>query len=93
MNPKETKSRLIQAVRTEAVRRWGEDRWVLNLTKEYLKVLHTNGDTEATVTNRRRSVERALTEETCNLENLIGLAYCVGCRIQMTCVREEVLVA
>jgi hypothetical protein len=93
MNPKNVKSQLIQAIHTEALRRWGEEKWVVNLTKEYCKVLQANGDEEATVVNRRRSVERALTEETCNLENLIALAHCVGCRIQLICVREEILVA
>jgi hypothetical protein len=93
MNPREIKSQFIQAVLAEAKRRWGEEKWVVNLTKEYVKVLHANGDTEATVINRRRSVERALVEETCNLENLIALAHCVGCRVQLKCTREEILVA
>lgn len=92
MNPKETKSKILKAVQAEAVRQWGEDKWVLNLTKAYCKILQANGDTEATVVNRRRSVERALTEETCNLENLIALAHCVGCRVQLACTREEILV-
>jgi hypothetical protein len=93
MNPREVKSQFIQAVLTEAKQRWGEEKWVVNLTKEYVKVLHANGDTEATVVNRRRSVERALVEETCNLENLIALAHCVGCRLQLKRIREEILVA
>jgi hypothetical protein len=93
MNPKDIKSQLIQAIYTEAVSRWGEEKWVVNLTREYCKILQANGDDSATITNRRRSVERALTEETCNLENLIGLAHCVGCRVQLKCDREEVLVA
>jgi hypothetical protein len=92
MNPREVKSQFLQAVITEAKQRWGEEKWVVNLTKEYIKVLHANGDTEATVVNRRRSVERALVEETCNFENFIALAHCVDCRIQLTATRTEVLV-
>lgn len=92
MNPKETKAKLIEAIHAEAIKRWGEDKWVLNLTKAYCQVLHENGETDAKVQNLRRSVERSLVEGTCSLENLIALAHCVGCRIQLTCVREEVLV-
>jgi hypothetical protein len=93
MNPKEIKSQLIQAIHAEAVSRWGEKKWVVNLTKEYCKILHANGESEATVPNMRRSVQRALVEETCNLENLIVLAHCVGCRVQLVCTREELIVS
>jgi hypothetical protein len=91
MNPKETKKQLLQTIRAEATKRWGEEKWVLNLTKEYCKILHANGELEAKVPNLRRSVERSIVDGTCSLENLIALAHCVGCRIQMT--REEILVA
>jgi hypothetical protein len=83
--------RFIEAIKAEAIKKWGEKRWVLELTRAYCEICQRHGDTTATVDNRRRSIARIFEVKGCNLETAIALAQCVDCNFQLACTRVEIL--
>lgn len=83
--------RFIEAIKTQAIEKWGEKRWVLELTRAYCEICQEYGDTTATVDTRRRSIARIFEVKGCNLETAIALARCVGCNFQLACTRVEIL--
>lgn len=81
---------ILEAIQRRAIAQWGEDKWLVNLVREYVKIANTTGDTKATPVNRRPQIERAFKVGGCTLDTAIALAAAVGCRFQMACTQVEI---
>lgn len=90
-SPKILTERFIEAIKAQAIQKWGDKRWVLELTRSYCEICQEYGDTTATVDTRRRSIARIFEVKGCNLETAIALARCVDCNFQLACTRVEIL--
>lgn len=76
---------ILKRIEQRAVDRWGEDKWLANLVREYVRLAIAQGDTKATTVNRRPQIQRAFEVGSCTADTLILLAAAVGCRLQMAC--------
>jgi hypothetical protein len=90
-SPKILTEKFIDAIKAQAIEKWGEKRWVLELTRSYCEICQEFGDKTATIDNRRRSIARIFEVKGCNLETAIALARCVDCSFQLACTRVEIL--
>jgi len=84
-DPEELAKRLLEAIQRRAIVKWGERRWLLELTRTYCQIYQAKGDEKATIDNRRKQIQRVFEQWGCTLETAIALALCVGCRIQLAC--------
>lgn len=85
-----TAATILERIKQRSIARWGEEKWIAGLVREYVKVANANGDDKATTINRRPQIERAFKAGSCTLDTAITLAAAVGCRFQMACVSVEV---
>jgi predicted metal-binding protein len=68
-----------------AIAKWGEDRWLANITREYVKITQ-----EGDVSTRKAQIKRAFVNGGCNLSTAITLAKCVGCNMQLAHIQVEI---
>lgn len=85
-----TAATILERIKQRAIGRWGEEKWLANLVREYVKIAQSQGDDKATAINRRPQIERAFKVGSCTLDTAITLAAAVGCRFQMACTTVEV---
>ena len=81
---------ILNRIKQRAIAQWGEDKWVVNLVREYVKLATAQGDEKATVINRRPQIQRTFEVGSCTLDTAILLAAAVGCRFQMSCTTVEI---
>lgn len=81
---------ILSRIRQRAIDQWGEEKWLVNLVKEYVKLATAQGDEKATVTGRRPQIQRTFEVGSCTLDTAILLAAAVGCRFQLSCTTIEV---
>lgn len=82
-------SAVLEAIKTRAIARWGDD-WLLEIVREYVRLANAQGDTKATVNNRKSQTQRAFEVGSCRLDTAMLLAEAVGCRFQMVCTEVQV---
>jgi hypothetical protein len=85
-----TAAMILERIRQRAVERWGEEKWQVNLVREYARIAYAQGDENATPNNRRTQVIRVFESKKCTLDTAVLLAAAVGCRFQMICTTIEV---
>lgn len=85
-----TASLILERIKTRAISKWGEEKWIVGLVRAYVEIANANGDDKATTINRRPQIERAFKAGSCTLDTAIALAAAVGCRFQMSCTTVEV---
>jgi hypothetical protein len=78
---------ILERIKSRAIARWGEERWLLELVREYCKIID---DEAATVRNRKPQIQRAFEVGSCTLDTAIALAAAVGCQFQMACNTVEI---
>lgn len=88
--PQSTAQDILERIKTRAIARWGEKKWIARLVEEYVKLAIAQGDEKATPINRRPQIERVFKVGSCTLDTAIVLAAAVGCRFQMTCVEVTI---
>jgi hypothetical protein len=79
----------LESIKARAIARWGDD-WLLEIVREYVRLANSQGDTKATVNNRKSQMQRAFEVGSCRLETAMLLAEAVGCRFQMVCTEVQV---
>ncbi len=79
----------MESIKARAIARWGDD-WLLEIVREYVRLANSQGDTKATVNNRKSQMQRAFEVGSCRLETAMLLAEAVGCRFQMVCTEVQV---
>lgn len=82
-------SAVLEAIKTRAIARWGDD-WLLEIVREYVRLANAQGDTKATVNNRKSQTQRAFEVGSCRLDTAMLLAEAVGCQFQMVCTEVQV---
>ena len=82
-------SAVLDAIKTRAIARWGDD-WLLEIVREYVRLANAQGDTKATVNNRKSQTQRAFEVGSCRLDTAMLLAEAVGCQFQMVCTEVQV---
>lgn len=82
-------SAVLESIKARAIARWGDD-WLLEIVREYVRLANSQGDTKATVNNRKSQMQRAFEVGSCRLETAMLLAEAVGCRFQMVCTEVQV---
>ncbi|UBF27461.1 hypothetical protein K9N68_05815 [Kovacikia minuta CCNUW1] len=75
-----TAKAILERIRERAIARWGEEKWLLELVREYCKIMG-----EGTVRTRKSQIERVFEVGSCTVDTAIALAAAVGCRFQMAC--------
>lgn len=75
---------ILEAIKTRAIAKWGEKRWLGNLVREYVQLAQAD-DPNATYETRRSQIYRVFKIWSCNLDTAIILAAAVECRLQMEC--------
>jgi hypothetical protein len=88
--PPVTAAAILERIKQRSIARWGEEKWLANLVREYVKIAQAQGDDKATPINRRPQIERAFKVGSCTLDTAITLAAAVGCRFQMACTSIEI---
>lgn len=83
-------SAVLEAIKTRAIARWGDDDWLLEIVREYVRLANAQGDDKATVNNRKSQTQRAFEVGSCRLDTAILLAQAVGCQFQMVCTEVQV---
>lgn len=81
---------ILERIKQRAIDRWGEEKWQINLVRQYAKLAQAQGDDKATPNTRRGQIIRAFEVGSCTLDTAILLAAAVGCRFQMACTTIEV---
>jgi hypothetical protein len=81
---------ILERIKQQAIRHWGEEKWRLNLVHAYVRIAQTQGDDKATVNNRRSQIAKVFETGNCTLETAIVLAAAVGCKFQLACTKVEV---
>lgn len=76
-----TSSKILLAIRQRAIDKWGEDKWLANLVREYVRIEGAG----ASPAQRRPQIGRAFDTGGCTLETATLLAAAVGCKFQMIC--------
>jgi hypothetical protein len=76
-------------IQERAIKKWGEEKWLGELTRTYAELAKAEGDADASYVNRRSQIRRTFGVWGCNADTLLLLMACVGCRVQMVC--EEVI--
>lgn len=71
---------ILELIQQRAIARWGDEKWLLELVREYCKITG-----EGTVRTRKSQIERAFEAGSCTVDTAIALAAAVGCRFQMAC--------
>jgi len=79
--PKSSSGDVLEAIKRRAIARWGEEKWLLNLVREYVRL--EGGDVKPV--QRRSQIVRAFETGSCTLETAMLLAAAVGCKFQMRC--------
>jgi hypothetical protein len=82
-------SAVLEAIKARAIARWGDD-WLLEIVREYVRLANSQGDTKATVNNRKSQIQRAFEVGSCRLDTAMLLAEAVGCHFQMVCTEVQV---
>jgi hypothetical protein len=85
-----TSKAILETIKGRAIAQWGEKKWLAALAQEYVKIVQTQGDAEATYENRRRQIYRVFEAYSCTLDTAIALTAAVGCRFQMTCTNVHI---
>jgi len=85
-----TAATILGHIKQRAIVLWGEEKWLVNLVREYAKVAQAQGDQRATPNNRRAQIHRTFEVGSCTLDTAILLAAAVGCRFQMSCTTVEI---
>ena len=83
-----TSADILIAIKSRAVKTWGEDDWFKEIVKEYVRLENEQADADgkkANYINRRNQIERAFTAGSCRLDTAMLLAKAVNCRFQMVC--------
>ncbi|HEY9762381.1 MAG TPA: hypothetical protein V6D07_07635 [Trichocoleus sp.] len=82
---------VLETIKDRAIKRWGEENWLLEIVREYVRLANEqSGEAKATVNNRKTQIQRAFEVGSCNLETAMLLAATVGCRFQMVCTEVQV---
>lgn len=81
--PKLNAEAILDAIKRRAIAKWGEDKWQANLTREYVKLVQSQGDTEATYNGRKRNIYRIFEAQNCNLDTAVILVAAVGGKFQL----------
>lgn len=81
---------VLERIKQRAINRWGQEKWLANLVREYVKLAILQGDEKATPINRRPQIQRTFEVGSCTLDTAILLAAAVGCRFQMACTTIEI---
>lgn len=82
-------SAVLEAIKARAIARWGDD-WLLEIVREYVRLANAQGDTKATVNNRKSQMQRAFEVGSCRLDTAMLLAEAVGCQFQLVCTEVQV---
>jgi hypothetical protein len=83
-----TSADILNAIKSRAVKTWGEDDWFKEIVKEYVRLENEQAEEDgkkANYINRRNQIERAFTAGSCRLDTAMLLAKAVNCRFQMVC--------
>jgi hypothetical protein len=83
--PEETAAKILNSIKARAIAKWGEDRWLANITREYVKITQ-----EGDVSTRKAQIKRAFVNGGCNLSTAIALAKTVGCNMQLAHIQVEI---
>jgi hypothetical protein len=83
-------SAVLEAIKARAIARWGDD-WLLEIVREYVRLANAQGDTKATVNNRKSQTQRAFEAGSCRLDTAMLLAEAVGCQFHLVCTEVQVL--
>jgi hypothetical protein len=78
-------SEILDAIKRRAVTRWGEEKWLLNLVREYVRL---EGE-DAKPVQRRSQISRIFETGSCTLGTAMILATAVGCKFQLSCTTIE----
>jgi hypothetical protein len=83
--PEETAAKILNSIKARAIAKWGEDRWLANITREYVKITQ-----DGSVSTRKAQIKRAFVNGGCNLSTAIALAKTVGCNMQLAYIQVEI---
>ena len=81
---------ILERIESRAQKKWGQ-KWLANLTHEYVNLAKQNGDDTATFERRRAQIGRTFENGSCNADTLLILVAAVGCKIQLACMEIEEL--
>ncbi|NJL20087.1 MAG: hypothetical protein HC895_03435 [Leptolyngbyaceae cyanobacterium SM1_3_5] len=82
--PRPASADVLDAIKQRAIAKWGEEKWMLNLVREYVR-LEGEG---AKPVQRRSQIARAFETGSCTLETAMLLANAIGCKFQLNCIDE-----
>ena len=84
-------SAVLNAIKDRAISLWGEENWLREIVKEYVRLeKEQDPATNANPNNRRSQILRAFETGGCRLETAMLLADAVGCQFQMSCTEVQV---
>jgi len=82
---------VLNTIKDRAISLWGEENWLREIVKEYVRLEKEQDPTTSATTNSRRSqILRAFETGGCRLETAMLLAEAVGCQFQMVCTEVQV---
>lgn len=82
---------VLNAIKDRAISLWGEDEWLREIIKEYVRLeKEQDPTTKATANSRRSQILRAFETGGCRLETAMLLADAVGCQFQMICTEVQI---
>jgi hypothetical protein len=79
---------ILAKVEERARKKWGQ-KWLANLTHEYVAIAKSQGDETATFERRRAQLGRTFENGSCNADTLLILVAAVDCKIQLACLEVE----
>lgn len=73
----------LEKVKQAAISEWGEERWLVELTRRYNELYNEDGDTTQAFKNRRSQIGRIFDKGSCTADWLFRLAHTAGCKISI----------
>jgi len=82
---------VLNTIKDRAISLWGEENWLREIVKEYVRLAKEQDPTTSATPNSRRSqILRAFETGGCRLETAMLLAEAVGCQFHMVCTEVQV---